>query len=190
MYVGARFMKTQALLARAFMKHSSSRHFLIWKPSSKTIRIPLTQTRPADIRVPKIRPSGLLPSLVGATVYLALSARPPGSPTDIRRTLRSPLVEVCARCVRHEQSCRERRGQSRTRGLARRGHPLVSPAQPASSPDQVKENEWRRTRAAILAATKTRMCSIARLEPTASMHERTADVVGLCVQISGCRNHQ
>ena len=46
----ARFMKTQALLARAFMKHPPPRHFLICQPSSKSIRIPLTQTRPEEIR--------------------------------------------------------------------------------------------------------------------------------------------
>ena len=49
-------MKTQALLARAFMKHPSSRHFLICQPSSKSIRIPLTQTRPEEIWVHDTRP--------------------------------------------------------------------------------------------------------------------------------------
>ena len=118
----------------------------------------MTQTRPEEIRRASPEKSDSLTSflsLVGATVYLALSARPPGSPTDIRRTLRSPLVEVCARCVRHLRSgtaVTTRRGHKRA--SRSRGHPLVSPAQPAS-PDQVKANEWRRTRAAALAATKS-----------------------------------
>jgi hypothetical protein len=56
---------------------------------------------------------------------------------------------------------------------------LVSPAQPASPPYQVKENEWRRPRAATLAATKTHWCPSLRLEPTASMREASIDVVRL-----------
>ena len=68
-------------------------------------------------------------------------------------------VEVCARC----ESCNDAWGAWIARALvAVVGNPLCSPAQPASPPDQVKENEWRRPRAATLAATKTPMCSIAQ----------------------------